>query len=256
MVEGDRVRRVLHVDDDEAFLDLSATFLERTDEDLVVHSETSADAGLAYFEDHPVDCIVSDHDMPGLNGIEFLTAVRERDPDVPFILFTGKGSEEIASEAISAGVTDYLQKDVGSDQYTVLANRVTNAVDRSRAEQQVAATESQLQAIVEHTSDAILIIDADSRIRFANPAVERLFGYTPAELDGESLTTLMPPAFRERHLAAVERFLASGERTVDWESIEMPGQHRDGEELPLSISFGSFTENGERRFIGILRKRT
>jgi DNA-binding NtrC family response regulator len=54
--------------------------------------------------------------MPGVDGLEFLASVREEYPDLPFILFTGKGSEEIASEAISRGVTDYLQKETGTDQ--------------------------------------------------------------------------------------------------------------------------------------------
>ncbi len=61
--------------------------------------------------------------MPGQDGIEFLESVRAIDEKLPFILFTGKGSEEVASEAISAGVTDYLQKHQGTDQYTMLANR-------------------------------------------------------------------------------------------------------------------------------------
>lgn len=69
--------------------------------------------------------------MPGMNGIEFLESVRAIDEDLPFILFTGKGSEEVASEAISAGVTDYLQKQSGTDQYTILANRITNATSRN-----------------------------------------------------------------------------------------------------------------------------
>jgi DNA-binding NarL/FixJ family response regulator len=74
--------------------------------------------------------------MPGMDGIEFLQAVREEFPDLPFILFTGKGSEAVASEAISAGVTDYLQKDTGTNQYTVLTNRVRNAVKRREAERE------------------------------------------------------------------------------------------------------------------------
>jgi PAS domain S-box-containing protein len=71
--------------------------------------------------------------MPNQNGIEFLRSVREIYPDLPFILFTGKGSEEVASEAISAGVSDYLQKESGTDQYTVLANRIANLVSQYRA---------------------------------------------------------------------------------------------------------------------------
>jgi PAS domain S-box-containing protein len=70
--------------------------------------------------------------MPGESGIEFLRSVRKRYPDLPFILFTGKGSEAVASDAISAGVTDYLQKETGSEQYELLANRIDTAVAQYR----------------------------------------------------------------------------------------------------------------------------
>ena len=123
---------MLHVDDEPAFAGTAAAFLDRADEDLSVEAATSVEEGLERLGDRAFDCVVSDYEMPGRNGIEFLQAVHADDPEMPFVLFTGKGSEEVASEAISAGVTDYLQKGPGTDQYTVLANRVRNAVERAR----------------------------------------------------------------------------------------------------------------------------
>jgi PAS domain S-box-containing protein len=245
--------RVLHVDDEPEFAELTAEFLERADERLSVDTETSASDGLAYLRENDVDCVVSDHDMTGQDGIEFLEAVRERDGELPFILYTGKGSEEVASEAISRGVTDYLQKEGGTDQYTVLANRITNVVDRRRAEQAAERTRTQLEAIGENAVDGIVIIDAESVIRFANPAMEELLGYAPDELEGEPLTTLIPPRHREKHLEAVGRYIETGERTIDWRSVEFHGRHREGHEVPLSVSFGEFEQGGETRFLGIMR---
>jgi PAS domain S-box-containing protein len=126
--------RTLHVDDDAAFATVTADFLELTDDRITVVSAASVDEALERLAADDVDCVVSDYDMPGPNGIEFLRTVRESDPDLPFVLFTGKGSEEVASEAVSAGVTDYLQKEHGSDQYTVLANRIVNVTEKRRAE--------------------------------------------------------------------------------------------------------------------------
>lgn len=194
--------------------------------------------------------------MPGPNGIEFLEAVRERDPDLPFILYTGKGSESVASEAISAGVTDYLQKGGGTEQYEILANRIVDAAEKRRIEREADRTQAHLRAITDHSMDAILTIDGDSRIRFANPAVERLFGYAPAEVEGEPLATLMPERKREAHREAVERYCATEKRSIDWSAAEFPGKHWDGREIPLSISFGEFEEDGERRFVGIIRDVT
>ncbi len=124
--------QVLHVDDEPDFTDLTATFLEREDNRFTVETATGADEGLKLINDRPPDCVVSDYNMPGTDGIEFLQTVREEYPGLPFILFTGKGSEEMASDAISAGVTDYLQKGSGSEQYELLANRIQNAVTARR----------------------------------------------------------------------------------------------------------------------------
>ncbi|MFB6304277.1 MAG: GAF domain-containing protein [Haloferacaceae archaeon] len=125
--------RVLHVDDDPDFRALAAELLEREDDRFAVSGAGDADEGLERLSREPFDCVVSDYDMPGRDGVEFLRAVRDAYPDLPFVLFTGKGSEEVASEAISAGVTDYLRKGTGTDQYALLANRIRNAVESRQA---------------------------------------------------------------------------------------------------------------------------
>src|SRR6056297_1808310 len=144
--------QILHVDDDPSITDLTGTFLEREDDRFAVETATSADEGLERINDRPPDCIVSDYNMPGMNGIEFLQAVRERYPDLPFILFTGKGSEAVASDAISVGVTDYLQKGSGTERYELLANRIRNAV-RARREAQRVDRQEQLMRLTEFAGD-------------------------------------------------------------------------------------------------------
>ncbi|EMA46995.1 bacterio-opsin activator domain-containing protein [Halococcus saccharolyticus] len=139
--------RVLFVDDEERLVEFAARFLEDLREAFVVVTETSAEAALDRLDrEGAPDCIVSDYRMPGIDGLEFLETVREEHSKVPFVLSTGKGSEEVASEAISAGVTDYLRKDTGTDQYAVLANRIENAVAQRRAERALAERERRLAA--------------------------------------------------------------------------------------------------------------
>lgn len=82
--------RVLHVDDDPEFTDLSGAFLEKANNQFAVETATGADEGLDRLDTNPPDCIVSDYNMPGMDGLEFLRAVREEHPDLPFVLFTGK----------------------------------------------------------------------------------------------------------------------------------------------------------------------
>ncbi|ELZ44886.1 multi-sensor signal transduction histidine kinase [Halorubrum californiense DSM 19288] len=244
---------VLLVDDDPDLRAVTASFLEREADRIAVETAPDAADGLDVLADRNVECVVSDYEMPGRDGLAFLAEVRERDPDLPFILFTGRGSEEVASEAISAGVTDYLQKRGGTERYERLANRVVEAVEKRRAERDAEQAVEQFRAVAEGASDAIISIDADSVIRFANPAVESVFGYEPSELEGEPLTTLMPERHRDPHLEAVDGYLDTGERGVDWSNVRFDALHRDGSEVPVSLSYGEYQVGGKRRFVGVIR---
>ena len=153
---------ILHVDDEPEFTDLAATFLQREDDRFSVESETSASDGLDRLAEERFDCIISDYDMPGRDGIEFLEAVRDDHPELPFILFTGRGSEEVASEAISTGVTDYLQKDSGTEQYAILRNRVVNAVDRHRVDRESQRMRERMELALEVTDSVIFEIDPET----------------------------------------------------------------------------------------------
>ncbi|RDZ49520.1 histidine kinase, partial [Haloferax sp. Atlit-10N] len=139
--------RVLHVDDEPDLAELTAVFLSREDDRFVIDSETNVSDGLEAFSEREYHCIVSDYDMPGQSGLDFLNTIRETHPRIPFILYTGKGSEAVASDAISAGVTDYLQKDTGSSQYTILANRVKNAVASYNAQETIRETEQRFSEL-------------------------------------------------------------------------------------------------------------
>lgn len=124
---------VLCVDDNRDLADLTAEILEQQNAIFDVDVLTSAAEAEERLAEVEYDCIVSDYDMPNMDGIEFLEVVREHSPELPFILYTGKGSEEVASEAISIGVTDYVEKSPGPEQYELLENRIKNAAEQYRA---------------------------------------------------------------------------------------------------------------------------
>ena len=180
--------RVLHVDDNPDFANVAAEFLRREENRITVQTAVSADDGLNALRTSAVDCVVSDFDMPGRNGIEFLRTVREEFPDLPFILYTGKGSEEVAMDAISAGVTDYLQKETGTDQYTVLANRIANVVESYWSEQKLAERNEDLRRyknMIDSMNDGACIYDEHGRFVVANEYIADLYDTTREALEGQ-----------------------------------------------------------------------
>jgi PAS domain S-box-containing protein len=203
---------VLHVDDDPDFVELAATFLERADERFAVETATSVGEGLDRLAEATVDCIVSDYDMPDRNGIEFLETVREEHPKLPFVLFTGRGSEEIASRAISVGVTEYLQKRGGTDQYTVLANRIANGVRAYRAETAVSRSEERYHNLVDTAPIPIIVFDRHREMVYSNEAAVQFFDADdPAALDGRTVTDFLHPDDRELANARFERLMEEEE---------------------------------------------
>ena len=217
--------RVLHVDDDRDFAEMARAFIEREADDIDVVTTTSASEGLDRLADDDVDCVVSDYDMPGTNGIEFLEAVRRDDPGLPFILFTGKGSEEIASEAISAGVTDYLQKRHGTERYQLLVNRIANAVAKHRAERELETTRRRYERLISESSDVIVVVDPGGVFEYVSPSCDRVLGYHPDELVGENGFEYIHPDDRPDAVELFESMVADPERRP---TVEFRFDHRDG----------------------------
>ncbi|WP_380681241.1 PAS domain-containing protein [Salinigranum sp. GCM10025319] len=221
---ADRPIRLLHVDDDADFAEMVSLFLERENEAFDVETVHDVSAGIDLLGTGPFDCVVSDYEMPGETGLDLLRAVRESYPDLPFVLFTGRGSEEIAAEAISAGVSDYLQKGGGTEQYTVLANRIENLVESYRTQRDL---QRRIDAI-ETAREGIGLLDADGRVVYANRAFETTFGYDEGELDGVRISELF-----------VEDVLDGDDCTTlddDGWAGEALMAHHDGAELLVDVA--------------------
>ncbi|QGN07035.1 response regulator [Halorhabdus sp. CBA1104] len=184
--------RTLVVDDSEFFAEMTAETL-RTDHDIDTVAETSVEDALALLDDEPIDCIVSDYEMPDRDGLDFLESVREQFGDIPFILLTGRGDETIASEAIARGVADYLLKleVVEDQQYGRLANRISKVVSQQRAQRKH-------ELLVENSPDAIAQVAADGELLTVNPALAAIVDADPASLAGQRLQSVLGEVGRSR----------------------------------------------------------
>jgi two-component system cell cycle sensor histidine kinase/response regulator CckA len=116
--------------------------------------------------------------------------------------------------------------------------------------------EALYRRLSETASDAIIVIDEDSKIEFVNRSTERIFGYREDELLGRQLTMLMPDYLRQMHKQSFRKHVETGKRHLSWEGVELAGLHKNGKEIWLHISFGEFIRDGRHVFSGICRDIT
>jgi PAS domain S-box-containing protein len=205
------VVQVLHIDDDPSFAEVAKEFLERADDRIRVTTLSDPTGAVDRVKSEEPHCIVSDYDMPRIDGLELYGELTERGIDLPFILFTGKGSESIAADSMSAEVTDYIQKG-GTDTYEVVANRVLDAV-RSRQRKRVARKAiNHYSALVENAHLPVYHYDGDGTIRYVNEAATDLFGAdSPDDLIGETVFDYHPPEYGSKVESRLSR-LEAGDR--------------------------------------------
>jgi PAS domain S-box-containing protein len=125
--------------------------------------------------------------------------------------------------------------------------------DREREESALRYSEENYRLVVETAPDAVISIDESGAILFANPATARIFGYDPTELIGKPLTILMPEFLRKLHEKGFSRYLATGQRHINWQGTELTGLRKNGQEFPVEISFGELSRDGHKVFTGFIR---
>ena len=118
-------------------------------------------------------------------------------------------------------------------------------------------SEQSLRNVLETISDGVVSIDHQGTILYANEGIEKIFGYDPLELNGADLEILMPEFYRPLHREGIQRYLETGKKHLnDWHSVNLPGRHKNGHEVPLEISFGESNKGGKQIFTGIIRDIT
>lgn len=175
---------ILYVDDEKSLLDLCKIFLEKSGEYKVDISD-SALGILDKIQPGQYDAIVSDYDMPGKNGIEFLIEVRSTFGDIPFILFTGKGREDVVIDAINNGVDFYIQKG-GSPrpQFAELSHKIKKSIERKRMLIALHENEERLRFALEGANDGLWDVRIPSGEIFISPRGCEILGYSFEDFSG------------------------------------------------------------------------
>lgn len=137
-----------------------------------------------------------------------------------------------------------------------LGGQIGVFLERARIKSEMKSLDAELRLLASGSADAVLTIDENSTILYANAKVQDLFGYAPEELIGQNLVMLIPENLRAHHRAGLKHYRETGERRIDWEGVELPALHKDGREVPVEITFGEFSRQGRRIFTGFARLRT
>jgi PAS domain S-box-containing protein len=164
--------------------------------------------------------------------------------------------ESIASvaDAVARGDVAARAEPGGPREVADIAMQVNRMLDqRQRDDAALRESETRFRQLFETSSDAILIVDRDNRVVYANAATERVFGHRPTALAGRDLSVLQPARLRDAHRAGMRRFLASGERTLDWRGTESVGLHADGREVPIELAFSHLRIGGADVFAAFVR---
>jgi len=225
--------RVLHVDDDPGILKITKQCLE-LEAPVQVDTAVSVEEALKKLEKEKFDVVVSDYMMPGKDGLDFLKALRSNGNTVPFIMFTGKGREEVAIKALNLGANQYLNK-MGETEtvYTELAHNITELAKTRKAEQKQCESEEKFRTLFEKANDGLVYVDLSGRIVDVNQKAAEIAQKRKEDIVGRS--------FLELGLVSAKNLPVLVER------LKQQTMGKPTERFEFEIE----RENGEKRLIDI-----
>jgi PAS domain S-box-containing protein len=244
--------KILHVDDDPSFLKVAKQCLE-TQGEFEVDTASSVDEALEKLKKTDYHVVVSDYQMPGKDDLELLKKLREKGNTIPFIVFTGKGREEIAIKALNLGAAEYFNKHGEPETvYGELAHGIRRAVERKKADMKMWEREERLRAVFGSSPDAITVSDLHGNILDCNEAALRLMGYSSKEeIVGRNCLELVAEKDRESALKSLKIAFDQGTaKSVEHTFLKKNGEEYQGE---LSASILRDSVGNPVCFVGVIR---
>jgi len=205
------VIRILLIDDDVALLDIAKIFLQK-EKGLAIDTSLSAEEALDKLKRNRFDVIVSDYLMPGMNGIELLKKLKSEGNPTPFILFTGRGREDVAIDALNNGASFYLQK--GGDpksQFAELVNIIKTSARQAQAENMLRQEKDRAQQYIDLAGVMLLALDKDGKVTLVNGKGCEILGYEEDQILGKSWFDNFLKENRRDEVKAVFNGLMRGE---------------------------------------------
>jgi PAS domain S-box-containing protein len=244
--------RVLHVDDDQICLKVGKQCLE-TQGEFEVDTASSVNEALEKLKKTDYDVIVSDYQMPGKDGLEFLKELRKKGNTVPLIIFTGKGREEIAMKALNLGASGYFNKQGHPETvYGELAHGIRQVTERKKTEMKMWEREERLRAVFHSSPDAITVSDLHGNILDCSEAAWKMFRFSSKEeAIGKSSFDFIAEKDRQEALENLRKTLEQGTtRNLEYTLLNKNGEKFWGE---LSASIVKDLLGNPVGFVGVIR---
>ena len=235
--------KILIVDDDPEVLEITKIFLERTGYFKVATGNSAAE-GLLKLEEQTFEAVISDYEMPDMNGLDFLKEIRGGGNIIPFIIFTGRSREDVVIEAMNSGADYYIQK--GSDLkslFAELTHKILLAVEKKRSEKALSEANEYKNRLIESHIDPLLTIDNRFKIMDINSAMEKLSGYRKDEIEGKDLAVL----FRDHKKARSALAIALKENNLRDYPLDIVT--RNSEIIPILFHAAPYL-NEKKEFLG------
>ncbi len=233
---------ILHVDDDQSVAEISKQIL-MAENNFEVETASSVDEAFQKLQRQTYDAIISDYEMPQKNGLDFLKELRQQHKDIPFILFTGKGREEVVVKALNLGADSYINKN-GSPEtvYCELADAINKTVKRKKAERDVLEQKEKFRTIFENIHDVITYVDTHGKILDVNDRIEELLGYKPEEIIGKSFVTLGLIKFGDAP-KLLKLFLGSIRKRKEEKILLLELKHKNGSRVSVEVGTRFIRDN-------------
>jgi PAS domain S-box-containing protein len=234
--------RVLHVDDDAGFLETAQQILELQGS-FQVETASSVDEAFELVKEKVYDVIVSDFQMPGKDGLQFLRKLRGAGNPTPFVMFTGRGREAVAIQALNLGADQYVNKT--GDPATVygeLAHAIDHAVQTRRARERLRRSEASYRSLVEEAGAGILTVDPQGVFTYVNEELGNILGFSRRELLGKPFADFIHPDDKQRILQIFASFMKNPDVKP---RFEFRAIHKRGYTLHLHSAPTRLTYEGE-----------
>ena len=246
---------ILHVDDDVAFLEMAKQCLEMH-ADITVDSAESVQEAFEKLKTKKFDVIVSDYQMKGKDGLEFLSELKAAGVTTPFILFSGKGRDEVAVKALNSGAFRYIDKRGALDAtYAELASCILQAAHYTRAQATIKNREKRFSAIFDSSTDSILVINDEGKIVYHNKAAEAMLDYAK-----DQIIRALNKHFNKQFASTYEqnmhdgfKQLSDGNLSMTGKTVELALKKTSGKKIIVELSFSAFIENSQWFGVSIFR---